>query len=62
VLVTGSVVGFGPPLIDIINQEVRRRSLAPVVSHTCVEPAGLGSDIVLLGAAALLVHYNIGVL
>lgn len=62
VLITGSVAGFGRPLIDIINQEVRRRSLARVVSHTCVEPAGLGSDIVLLGAAALLVHYNIGVL
>ena len=62
VLITGSVVGFGPPLIDIINQEVGRRSLASAVSHTRVEPAGLGSDVVLLGAAALLVHYNIGVL
>ena len=34
VLITGSVVGFGPPLIDIINQEVGRRSLASAVSHT----------------------------
>ena len=62
VLIAGSVADFGPPLFAVINKEIRSRSLASMVSQTVVERAGLGPDIVLLGAAALLVHYNIGVL
>jgi predicted NBD/HSP70 family sugar kinase len=62
VLMAGSVANFGQPLLDVINREVEDRSLARTVSRTSVEMASLGADIVLLGAAALLVHYNLGVL
>jgi N-acetylglucosamine repressor len=62
VLLAGSVAAFGQPLLDVINQEVAERSLARTVSQTCVEQASLGPDIVILGAAALLVHYDLGVL
>ena len=62
VLIAGSVANFGPPLLDVINREVQDRSLAGMVSRTSVEMASLGPDIVLLGAAALLIHYNLGVL
>ena len=62
VLMAGSVSKFGQPLLDVISQEVENRSLARMVSRTRVELASLGPDIVLLGAAALLVHYDLGVL
>ncbi len=62
VLIAGSVGDFGQPLLDVINREVENRSLARMVSQTSVELASLGPDIVLLGAAALLVHYDLGVL
>jgi N-acetylglucosamine repressor len=62
VLLAGSVAAFGQPLLDVIDQEVADRSLARTVSRTSVELASLGPDIVILGAAALLVHYDLGVL
>lgn len=62
VLIAGSVGDFGEPLLNVINQEVKERSLAQMVSQTRVELASLGPDIVLLGAAALLVHYDLEVL
>jgi len=62
VLIAGSVGDFGEPLLNVINQEVMNRSLARMVSQTRVELASLGPDIVLLGAAALLVHYDLEVL
>ncbi len=62
VLIAGSVGDFGEPLLNVINQEVKNRSLARMVSQTRVELASLGPDIVLLGAAALLVHYDLEVL
>jgi predicted NBD/HSP70 family sugar kinase len=62
VLIAGSIGAFGEPLLNVINQEVQNRSLARMVSQTRVELASLGPDIVLLGAAALLVHYDLEVL
>jgi N-acetylglucosamine repressor len=61
VLVAGSVSNFGQPLLDAISEEMNTRSLARVVSHTHVETASLGADIVLLGAAGLLLHHELGI-
>jgi len=61
VLVSGSVSNFGPPLLQAIAQEVSTRSLADVVSNTQVETASLGPNIVLLGAAGLLLRNELGI-
>ncbi len=62
VLIAGSVSNFGQPLLDAITQEVYARSLARVVSQTTIETASLGARIVLLGAAGLLLRYEMGVI
>jgi len=61
VLIAGRVAELGEPLLDVINREVRSRSLARTVSRTRVELASLGAEIVLLGAGALLLHHELGV-
>ncbi len=61
VLVAGSVSNFGQPLLDAISEEMNTRSLARVVSQTRVESASLGANIVLLGAAGLLLHHELGI-
>jgi N-acetylglucosamine repressor len=61
VLIAGSVSNFGQPLLDVIRREVNSRSLARMVSQTEVELASLGPDTVLLGAAGLLLHQELGV-
>jgi len=61
VLIAGSVSNFGQPLLDAIAEEVYTRSLARTVSQTTVEIASLGAEIVLLGAAGLLLRHEMGV-
>jgi len=61
ILIAGSVANFGQTLLDLISQEMNERSLAPVVSQTKIEFASLGSDIVILGAAALLLSHELKV-
>ncbi|MBI1881594.1 MAG: ROK family transcriptional regulator [Chloroflexi bacterium] len=54
VLICGAVARFGEPLLDPIRQEMRRRSLALLADQTYIGLSRLGQDIVLQGAAALL--------
>ncbi|MGQ9786442.1 MAG: ROK family transcriptional regulator [Anaerolineae bacterium] len=61
VLIAGSVSNFGQPLLNAITEEVYTRSLARTVSQTTIETASLGAEIVLLGAAGLLLRYEMGV-
>ncbi|MGC8877709.1 MAG: ROK family transcriptional regulator [Anaerolineae bacterium] len=61
VLIAGSVSNFGQPLLDAITKEVYARSLARTVSQTVIETASLGAEIVLLGAAGLLLRHEMGV-
>ncbi|MEZ4661727.1 MAG: ROK family transcriptional regulator [Caldilineaceae bacterium] len=61
ILLTGRVTRFGEMLFTRINQEVNCRSLARVVSGATVEAATLGADIVILGAAALVLQHELGV-
>jgi len=48
-------------LLDIINQEMDNHSLSKLMSQTQVEFTSLGVDIVLKGAAALLLYHELGV-
>lgn len=61
ILLTGRVTLFGASLLAQINQEVKQRSLARLISETTVDVATLGEDIVILGAAALLLQQELGV-
>lgn len=61
ILLTGRVTRFGELLFARINREVNCRSLARVTSGATVEAATLGNDIVILGAAALVLQHELGV-
>lgn len=60
ILIGGSVARFGEPLLVAIEQEMRRRALTALARETRVEGTSLGNDIVILGAAALLLAHELG--
>jgi len=60
IVIAGSVAHFGQALLEPIVQEVRRRSLAALADETRIEITSLGPDIVILGAAALLLTQELG--
>ena len=60
VLICGNVARFGQPLLEPIRQEMRQRSLAMLADQTYVGLSSLGQDIVLQGAAALLLANELG--
>lgn len=60
VVVAGSAARFGSVLLDPLKQEMQRCSLLPLAQNTCVMASQLGSDIVILGAAALLLDNELG--
>jgi N-acetylglucosamine repressor len=62
ILIAGSVVCFGQFLLDVIQEEMNKRTLPALASATQVRFASLGSDIVLLGASALLLPHELGLL
>lgn len=61
ILIAGSVTGFGQRLLDLIQDEIDRRSLAASVSKTRVEFASFKRNSVILGTAALLLSRELGV-
>jgi N-acetylglucosamine repressor len=60
IVIAGSVARFGEALLEPIRQEVSRRSLAALADETHIETSSLGTDIVILGAAALLLTQELG--
>jgi len=52
---------LGPPLLEIIHEEMRRRSLAALALETRVQFSDLGPDITVLGSAALLLNEQLGI-
>jgi N-acetylglucosamine repressor len=54
IVIAGSIARFGEALLEPIRQEMRQRSLATLANETDVSVSNLGTDIVILGAAALL--------
>ncbi|MCB0166348.1 MAG: ROK family transcriptional regulator [Anaerolineae bacterium] len=61
ILIAGSVARFGPALLEPLSQAVSRRVLPAFAAKTQIQTAGLGPDIVMLGAAALLLTHEVGV-
>lgn len=59
-IIAGSVARFGVPLQAAIEQEMRTRAMALLAEKTKVELSTLAQDIVILGAAALLLTHEFG--
>lgn len=60
IVIAGSVARFGPFLQRAIEQEMRTRAMALLADRTKVEVSTVGQDIVILGAAALLLTHEFG--
>jgi len=60
VVVAGSAARFGSALLEPLRREMHRRSFPQLARNTHVTASALGADIVILGAAALLLHNELG--
>ena len=60
IVVHGSVTVLGEPWLTAIRDEATRRSLGPLARETRIIDGGLGDDLTLLGACALLLTSELG--
>lgn len=60
IVISGSVACLGPALLDVVRQEMARRSLAILADATEIALSRTGSDIVILGASALVLNRELG--
>lgn len=60
IVITGSMARFGQALIEPIKQQVNEGVLPALTNETRIEISDLGQDIVILGAAALLLSHEMG--
>jgi predicted NBD/HSP70 family sugar kinase len=60
IVIAGSMARFGQALITPIQEHARANVLHTLADNTRVEASLLGQDIVLLGAAALLLSQELG--
>lgn len=61
ILIAGTVAQFGEPLLAPARATMRARCLAALGAETEVELASLGTDIVILGVAALVLSKELGI-
>jgi glucokinase-like ROK family protein len=62
IVIAGSVTRFGQALLDPIRQEMSHRAPPVLVDGTRIAFSSLGPDIVILGAAALLLSHELGLM
>lgn len=62
VVMSGEITAFGEELRELIQQEANQRSLPALVNQVEVSFSRLGSDIVMRGAAALVLSKELGLL
>jgi len=60
IVVHGSVTALGEPWLAAIRDEATRRSLGPLARETRIVDGGVGEDLTLLGACALLLTSELG--
>ncbi|CAM2067441.1 ROK family protein [Sulfidibacter corallicola] len=61
IYIAGSMARFGDALLEPIRQEVFRRSYPALINQIDIEISDLGADIVVLGAAALVLNFELGI-
>lgn len=62
IVIAGRVALFGDALLDAIRAEVAARTLRILARDTVIETARLGPDAVILGASALLLRSELGLI
>jgi predicted NBD/HSP70 family sugar kinase len=62
VVLSGSVARFGEPLVNSIQSGLEASLLPSLAKQTKVKLSVLGEDVVMLGAAALLLSNELGVI
>ena len=60
ITVVGSATALGEPWFEAIREEAGRRSLGPIAGETRIIDGGIGEDVTLLGACALLLTRELG--
>jgi predicted NBD/HSP70 family sugar kinase len=60
IVVHGSMTALGEPWLAAVRAEATSRSLGPLVRETRVIDGGIGEDLTLLGAAAMLLTRELG--
>ncbi len=60
IVIAGSVACLGQRLLDVVQQEMIRHCLAIVATEAEVVLSSIGSDIVILGASALVLNRELG--
>lgn len=60
IVVHGSVTTLGEPWLAAIRDEATRRSLGPLARETSIVDGGVGEDLTLLGACAMLLTSELG--
>ena len=62
ILIGGNVAHFGQFLLDAIREEMSMRTLPSLARHTELGMAEEGSDMVMIGASALILQHELGLL
>ncbi len=62
ILLRGEVAGFGQLLIESMRDEMDKRTLPSLSRVSDIGETSAGSDIVIRGASALILHHELGVL
>lgn len=60
VVLLGTVTRLGDPWLDAVRDEAARRALGLLTRETAIEVGGTAEDVVLLGASALLLSRELG--
>lgn len=60
IVIAGSVTCLGEALLDVIRQEMTRRSLTILANEAEIVLSSIGSDTVILGASALVLNRELG--
>jgi N-acetylglucosamine repressor len=61
IILAGSVTELGDQFLNYVREEVRKRALAALARDARVEFSSIASDITALGAAAVLLHEELGI-
>jgi len=62
ILIGGRVARFGEPLLEPIRQEMNQRAMSMLADETQVSLSRLGQEIVILGAAALILTHELSLI
>jgi predicted NBD/HSP70 family sugar kinase len=62
IIIAGSLAQFGERLTNAIQAKVSQRSLPALAKDTQIDTSRLGNDVVILGAASLLLSHEFGLM